>query len=100
MEASVANRGLAIVAFAPGEFAGAQSHCERAIAASDPERNRETRERFSEDTGLDGDVLPRLTMWQLGEVDRARELIEGRTGAPQNSATSRRWPIHSNKILR
>ena len=76
MEASVANRGLAIVAFALGEFAEAQSHCERALAASDPERNREARERFSEDTALTAMSWLGLTMWQLGEVDRARELIE------------------------
>ena len=76
VEVGVANRGLAIVAFALGEFAVAQSHCERALAACDPERNREARERFSEDTGLTAMSWLGLTMWQLGEVDRARELIE------------------------
>ena len=59
-----------------GEFAEARTHCERALAACDPERDREARERFSEDTGLTAMSWLALTMWQLGEVHRARELVE------------------------
>ena len=76
VEAGVARRGLAIANYILGEFAEARSHCERALAACDPERDREARERFSEDTGLTAMSWLALAMWQLGEVDRARELME------------------------
>jgi tetratricopeptide (TPR) repeat protein len=48
----------------------------RALETCDPERDREARERFSEDTGLVAMSWLGLTMWQLGEVNRARELVE------------------------
>ena len=54
----------------------ARTHCERALDACDPERDRETRERFGDDTGTVAMSCLALTMWQLGEVERARELIE------------------------
>jgi tetratricopeptide (TPR) repeat protein len=76
VEAGVARRGLAIISFGLGEFAEARTHCERALTACDPERDREARERFSEDTGLTAMSWLASTMWQSGEVDRARELIE------------------------
>ena len=76
VEASVARRGLAIITYNLGQFTEARTHCERALAARDPERDREARERFSEDSGLIAMSWLGVTMWQLGEVDRARELIE------------------------
>jgi tetratricopeptide (TPR) repeat protein len=76
VEVGVARRGLAIISFALGEFAEAQTHCVRALETCDPERDREARERFSEDTGLIAMSWLGLTMWQLGEVDRARELVD------------------------
>jgi predicted ATPase len=76
VEIGVASRGLAIIACNLGEFAVSRTHCERALATCDPERDREARERFSEDTGLIAMSWLGVTMWQLGEVDRARELIE------------------------
>ena len=76
VEASVARRGLAIITYNLGQFTEAQTHCERALAARGPERDREARERFSEDSGLIAMSWLGVTMWQLGEVDRARELIE------------------------
>ena len=76
VEAGVATRGLAIISYGLGEFAEARIHCERALAACNPERDREARERFSEDTSVIAMSWLGVTMWQLGEVDRARELVE------------------------
>jgi class 3 adenylate cyclase/tetratricopeptide (TPR) repeat protein len=76
VEIGVVSRGLAIISCLLGDFEKARIHCERAIAACDPERDREVRERFSEDTRLVAMSWLVITMWQLGEVDRARELIE------------------------
>jgi class 3 adenylate cyclase/predicted ATPase len=76
VEAGVARRGLALACHQAGDFVEAQTHCERALAACDPEHERETEERFHDATGpLVMSVLA-VTMWQLGEVARAREMIE------------------------
>ncbi len=76
VEAGVARRGLALMCYLARDFLEARIHCERALAACDPERDREARERFSEDTGLTAMSCLAGTMWQLGQVERARELID------------------------
>ena len=75
-EAGVARRGLAVACYLSGDFLEARIHCERALAACDPEREKETRERFTDDTGPVVMSVLAMTMWQLGEVERARELID------------------------
>jgi tetratricopeptide (TPR) repeat protein len=76
VEVGVARRGLAIICYLSGDFAGARTHCERALDACDPQHEEAARERFGEYTGtLATAVLAEVT-WQLGEVERARELIE------------------------
>jgi class 3 adenylate cyclase/tetratricopeptide (TPR) repeat protein len=101
VEASVARRGLAIISFNLGEFAEARTHCERALAACDPERDRETRERFSEDTGLTAMSWLASTVWQLGEVDRARELMEmaNRRAAELGHVPSMAHPLQAKFFL-
>jgi tetratricopeptide (TPR) repeat protein len=76
VEAGVARRGIALICYNVGDFAQARVHCERALAACEPERDREARERFSLDTGCVAMSILAITNWQLGEVERARELIE------------------------
>ena len=76
VEAGVARRGLAVACYLAGDFLEARIHCEQALAASDPEREKETRERFTDDTGPVVMSVLAMTMWQLGEVQRARELID------------------------
>ena len=76
VEAGVARRGLAVACYLSGDFLEARTHCERALAACDPEREKETRERFTDDTGPVVMSVLAMTMWQLGEVERARELID------------------------
>jgi class 3 adenylate cyclase/tetratricopeptide (TPR) repeat protein len=75
VEVGVACRGLAQAYYISGEFIEARTHCERALDVCDRERERETRERFTDDTGPIATSLLGMTMWQLGEVDRARQLI-------------------------
>jgi predicted ATPase len=76
VEVGVARRGLALACYYATDFSEARMHCERALEACDAESERETQERFQDATGpLVMSVLA-VTMWQLGEVDRARELIE------------------------
>jgi predicted ATPase len=76
MEAGVAHRGLALISYFAGNFTEAQTHCERALGACSPENDLEARERSGEDTGTVALCCLALTSWQLGEVARARELID------------------------
>jgi tetratricopeptide (TPR) repeat protein len=76
VEAGVARRGLALACYQTADFLEARGHCERALEACDPECERETQERFHDATGPVVMSVLAVTMWQLGEVDRARELIE------------------------
>jgi class 3 adenylate cyclase/tetratricopeptide (TPR) repeat protein len=96
VEVGVAHRGLAQACYLSGEFLEARTHCERALDACDPEREKETRERFTDDTGPIAISLLAMTMWQLGEVGRARELIEQsiRRGSELGHAPSMAHPLN------
>ena len=76
MEAGVARRALAFMCLFSGDFIEARTHCERALDTYDPVRDREARERFSDDTGIVATSCLAVTNWYLGEVVRARELID------------------------
>ncbi len=76
MEAGVARVGLAMTSYFSGDFAEARTHCERALEACSPERDREARERSGEDTGTAAMSCLAATKWQVGEIERARELID------------------------
>jgi hypothetical protein len=101
VEAGVARRGLALICYLVGDFGQARAHCERAIVACDPERDREARERFSEDTGCIAMSILATTSWQLGEVERARELIDmaNRRAAELGHAPSMAHPLQSKFSL-
>jgi class 3 adenylate cyclase/predicted ATPase len=77
LEVRVARRSLATVLYFCGEFREARNECERCLdEASDPERDLQIRERFGDDAGTVLMSFLAVTYWQLGEVDRARKLIE------------------------
>ncbi len=76
VETGVAHRGLALIGYFSGDFLGAQTHCERALEACTPGHEEKARERFGEYTGASVMSCLAITSWQLGKVDRARELIE------------------------
>ena len=75
-EVGVARRGLALISYLHGDFVEARTHCERALAICDPEHEEEARERYGEYTGTVATACLAVTTWHLGEVERARELIE------------------------
>jgi tetratricopeptide (TPR) repeat protein len=76
VEASVAHRGLALISFFLGNFCEARTHCEKALDICDPERDQEVRERFVDDTATLALSILAGTSWLLGEVERARQLID------------------------
>ena len=98
VEVGVARRGLALSCLFTGDFLEARTHCERALEVCDPERDRETRERFSDDTGTLAMSCLAVTSWQLGEVDRARELIDeaNRRARELGHAPSMAHPLSGN----
>jgi tetratricopeptide (TPR) repeat protein len=75
-ETSVAHRSLAMMSYFSGNFVEARTHFQRALATCDPQHEEEVKERFGEYTGTVATAYLALANWQLGEVERARELIE------------------------
>jgi tetratricopeptide (TPR) repeat protein len=76
VEAGVARRGLALACYQAADFFEARAHCERALETCDADCDRETQDRFHDATGPVVMSVLAVTMWQLGEVERARELID------------------------
>jgi class 3 adenylate cyclase/predicted ATPase len=96
VEAGVARRGLALACYQSADFLEARTHCERALEACDPKCDRETQERFHDATGSLVMSVLAVTMWQLGEVERARELIDqaNRRGRELGHGPSMAHPIY------
>ena len=76
VEAGVARRGLALACYQAGDFLEARTHCERALEACEPEHEREHRNGSTTPPDRSSMSVLAVTMWQLGEVERARELID------------------------
>ena len=95
VETGVAHRGLALIGYFSGDFLDAQTHCERALEACTPGHEEKARERFGEYTGALVMSCLAITTWQLGEVDRARELIEmaNRRAAELGHVPSMGYPL-------
>ena len=74
-EAEIANFWLGLVAYWRGDFVEARTHYERGFAARDPNPNPKVRDGFGDDRTWASAIFA-VIMWQLGEVERARELIE------------------------
>jgi tetratricopeptide (TPR) repeat protein len=77
-EAGRANIWLGLIAYWHGDFVEARTHCERALAARDPNPDPKVRELLGDQSTYASSFLA-ATMWQLGEVERARELIDTAT---------------------
>jgi tetratricopeptide (TPR) repeat protein len=105
VEAGVARRGLALSCYLAADLLEARIHCERALEICDPERERQTQGRFQSATGPVVTSVLAVTMWQLGELGRARELIDeaNRRGSELGYAPSMvhplLWKVHL-EILR
>ena len=75
-EACVAGRVAGLTHFSAGEYAEARIDLERALTLFDAARDGDQAFRFGHDSGLGAMVYLALTLWPLGEVDRAVQLIE------------------------
>ena len=101
VEAGVARRSLGVICYYSGDFLNARIHCERALDACRHERDFEARKRFSDDTGAVAMSILAITSWQLGEVERASELINmaNHRAAELGHAPSKVHPLYWKSIL-
>jgi class 3 adenylate cyclase/predicted ATPase len=76
-EAGVAHRANGITAWCAGNFADARRHLEQALAIFNPNRDSDLAFSFGHDPGVAAMAYLSLTLWPLGEVDRARQLVAG-----------------------
>ena len=74
-EAGVAHRANGITAWCAGNFVDARRHLEQALAIFNPNRDRDLAFSFGHDPGVAAMAYLSLTLWPLGEVDRARQLV-------------------------
>jgi predicted ATPase len=77
-EARAANSMFGLVAYWRGDFAEARTCCERALDVGDASPDPNDLERFGDGRAYASSFLA-MIMWQLGEVERARELINWAT---------------------
>jgi hypothetical protein len=77
-EAGIANRMIGVTAYFHGDFVEARSHCERALEAPDTKPGPNVAQGFSADSIVSSAYLA-PTLWALGHVERARELINNAT---------------------
>jgi len=75
-EAGVAHRAYGVTQWFAGDFIEARSHLEQAVAIFDPERDRDLAFRFGQDVGVSAMVYLAIVLWPLGEVERARALVD------------------------
>ena len=62
------------------DYLQARQHLERALALFQPSRDDDMAFRFGQDPGVSAMALLALTLWPLGEVDRAISLIDRMQG--------------------
>ena len=75
-EAGVAGRNLGLTCLFQGDVTKARGYLEEALRNYDPERDREAKFRFGMDSGPAATANLAHITWVLGDVGRARELIE------------------------
>jgi class 3 adenylate cyclase/predicted ATPase len=76
-EASVAHRAAGMTHWFAGEYREAREHLERALALFQPGRDDDLAFRFGQDQGVSTMVYLALTLWPLGDVERAASLVRG-----------------------
>ena len=74
-EAGVAHRAAGITHWFAGEYREAREHLERALRLFQPGRDDDLAFRFGQDPGVAAMLYLALTLWPLGEVERAVSLI-------------------------
>ena len=74
-EAGVAHRAVGITHWFAGEHREALEHLERALASFQPGRDDDLAFRFGNDAGAAAMLYLALTLWPLGDVERAASLV-------------------------
>ncbi|HEY1888749.1 MAG TPA: AAA family ATPase, partial [Roseiarcus sp.] len=75
-EACVAHRAAGLTHWFAGEYPEAREHLERALALFQPGRDDGLAFRFGQDAGVAAMSFLALALWPLGDVERARSLVE------------------------
>ena len=76
-EAGVARRAAGITHWFAGEYREARGHLEDALAIFQPGRDDDLAFRFGQDAGVAAMLYLALTLWPLGDVERAASLVRG-----------------------
>ena len=85
-EAGVAHRVLGLTLLFQGNFAQARAHLEQALRIYSPERDLEAKFRPGLDPKVTATAYLACAAWPLGDVERARELIEEAKACAAESA--------------
>jgi hypothetical protein len=75
-ETAIAHRFAGVTEWYLGNFEQARAHLGQTLSAFDPERDRDLTYRFGQDMGVSAMVFMALTLWSLGESDRACRIGE------------------------
>jgi class 3 adenylate cyclase/predicted ATPase len=84
-ETAFARRCVGVARLFQGDFIGAEANLAEALRIYDPERNRDARFRFGEDTGAGTAGHLVRASWALGDVERARALSEEALGRAEET---------------
>jgi class 3 adenylate cyclase/tetratricopeptide (TPR) repeat protein len=76
-EAGIAQRMAGVTHWFAGEYREAREYLERALTSFMPGRDDDLAFRFGQDSGVTTMHWLALALWSLGDVERARSLIEG-----------------------
>jgi predicted ATPase len=74
-EAGVAHRAIGATHWFAGEYAEARDHLERALALFQPGRDDDLAFRFGHDAGVGAMLYLAITLWELGDIERAVSLV-------------------------
>jgi class 3 adenylate cyclase/predicted ATPase len=75
-ESTYAHGAVGLVSIVKGDFTKARAHFEQTLRIYDPVRDREAKFRFGSDSSAASTAFLALAVWCLGDVTRARELID------------------------
>jgi predicted ATPase len=75
-EAGVAHRVFGGTCWFQGDFVAARRHLEQALAGYDPQRDRSLAFQFGQDVVVSAMINLAHVLWPLGELERARRLVE------------------------
>jgi class 3 adenylate cyclase/predicted ATPase len=97
-ESSVANRIAGITCLFGGGYREARDHFEKALAAFQPGRDDDLAFRFGFDPGVGAMGYLAISLWALGDIDRAMtfiERMENRIAAASHAGTLAFGRLHS-----